>query len=116
MSDHERIWLEPGCCYNDYEGRMWSKYGDAFEHNGDPDDDEHRKPTEYVRADLYAELETRDTSFQTGAALAKKEIAGLETELAKLRKSRAGYRGWCGQYRGKIEKLEALEQNPPCAT
>ncbi len=32
------------------------------------------------------ELETRDTSFQLGAALAKKEIAGLEARIARVKK------------------------------
>lgn len=71
MSDHERIWLEPECCYNDYEGRMWSILSDDFAHNGDPDDDEHQKPTEYVRADLYAELEVREAAVKKDAAFYK---------------------------------------------
>ncbi len=30
-----------------------------------------------------------------------------KTELATLRKSHAALRGWCGRYRGEIERLEA---------
>ena len=64
MSDYERIWLEPKCCYSDYEGRHWCQDADVFQHNGDPDDAEHSKPTEYVRADLFAELEAQLKAVQ----------------------------------------------------
>lgn len=53
VSDHERIWLQPRCCADPHEGRMWCK--DKIWPDGDCDIE--AEPTAYVRADLYAAKE-----------------------------------------------------------
>ncbi len=54
MSDHPRIWLQSAADAKlQDEGRMWCQ--DKVW----PDDPYDGDPTEYVRADLYASLETR---------------------------------------------------------
>jgi hypothetical protein len=51
--DHERIYLQPKCCAHEDIGRLWC------EHDS-PEDCEDGEPwTEYVRADLYAALQSR---------------------------------------------------------
>jgi len=51
--DHERIYLQPKCCASEDVGRLWC------EHDS-PEDCEDGEPwTEYVRADLYAALQSR---------------------------------------------------------
>lgn len=53
MSDHERIWLQPPCCADAYNGRVWCQ-------DPDPEDCPDGVPwTEYVRADLLAAAEKR---------------------------------------------------------
>lgn len=54
MSDHERIWLEPICADNAYEGRQWccdDVWGECGECG--------HYSVKYVRADLHAALERR---------------------------------------------------------
>lgn len=53
--DHERIWLEPKCAENAYEGRMWAP-DDPWGTCEEPECD--APSVEYVRADLYRQLET----------------------------------------------------------
>ena len=58
MSEHERIWLEPACCAESDTGRTWCQDPDNWEHDTF-DEPGHDTPTEYVRVDLFAELETQ---------------------------------------------------------
>lgn len=60
MMGYERIWLEPECCSDPCSeaGRQWSQDPDVWEH--DPDGEPgHDTPTQYVRFDLYRDLQER---------------------------------------------------------
>ena len=56
MTDHERIWLEPECCVDPDIGRQWCEDPDVWIHYCG-EDELLTDSVEYVRADLYAELE-----------------------------------------------------------
>ena len=68
MEDYERILLQPPCCVDAHYGRQW-RTADVW---GD-DCDEHARPTEYVRNDLFEAAQAR--------------IAALEAELARAREA-----------------------------
>ena len=68
--DHERIWLQPKCCADYDEGRLWSQ---------DPDPepcDEGVAWTEYVRADLA-------------------DVAAIRAQIVTLRDALAPFVGYC---------------------
>lgn len=52
MTDHERIYLQPGCCVDPGEGRLWCE-DNVWPIFGDCD----QKGVEYVRADIAAQAE-----------------------------------------------------------
>ena len=54
MSDPDRIWLEPACCADPYNGRNWADEPEP----GDPCD-EGVPWTEYIRADVAGSLHER---------------------------------------------------------
>lgn len=76
--DHERIWLQPVCCADPYDGRQWCQDDGVWE-----DCEDGVSSTEYVRADL-AQAE-RDAAYEQGAKDMRERADGLETVLKTAR-------------------------------
>lgn len=78
MGDHERIWLQAAIDADPSTGRMWCQ--DKVW----PDDAEDSEPTEYVRADLFAAIQSEVGRLRE----ALEQVAG-ETEVhTKLNQER----------------------------
>jgi len=57
MSDYERIYLQPECCADEENGRLWCEDKDPVEC------DDGVEWTEYVRADLFQQLEAENKAL-----------------------------------------------------
>lgn len=81
MSDHERIWLQAAVDADQSSGRMWCQ--DKVW----PDDAEDSEPTEYVRADLFAALQSENARLREAMDIAVSR--GCDHCSASIAKARA---------------------------
>ena len=88
MSDYERIYLQPECCADEYNGRMWCQDANPKECADGV------SWAEYVRADLFeqlqSELEQKDRNIKNANDEANElsmECADLESQLTALREA-----------------------------